>query len=191
MDITEQKSKPRFSIVMIAKQEAKTLPKCMASLKEFTDRGGEVILVDTGSTDGTADLARKLGCKVEEKGEAFITVIDEDLAQKINERFVVDGEKNLVEAGNRLFDFASARNYANSLASNNMICTLDADEAYTVFDIDAINKFVEDGFEQGEYQFIFAHDQYGNPAVQFIQSKMFDKRVVEWRGVVHEVLQNI
>lgn len=60
--IENKKSKPKFSIVMIAKQEARTLPKCMESLKEFRERGGEIVLVDTGSTDGTADIARSYGC---------------------------------------------------------------------------------------------------------------------------------
>ena len=177
---------PKFSIVIIAKNETKTLPKCIESLRDFTSRGGEIILCDTGSTDGTPELARSLGCKVTEVGEKFITTLDEETANKLNERFVVEGETSIVQAGNRLFDFAAARNYATSLASNDMVCTLDADEEYSVLNIDEINKFVEDGFEQGEYQFIYAHDWMGNPAVQFIQSKLFDRRVVKWCGVVHE-----
>lgn len=180
--------KPKFSIVCIAKNEAKTLPRMMASLKEFMDRGGEVVLVDTGSTDGTADLARSLGCTVTEVGEKFITIIDEETAKQINERFVVDGEQPIVEAGNRLFDFATARNFATSLAMNDMICTLDCDEAYTKFDIDKLNFLISTGWEQFEYQFVFAHDGFGRPMVQFVQSKFFDRRKMKWTGIVHEVL---
>ena len=180
--------KPKFSVVMIAKNEAKTLPKCMASLQEFRDRGGEVILVDTGSTDGTADIARSFGCKVEEVGEKFIQHIDEKLANDINEHFLVGDEPQILKAGNRLFNFAAARNYATSLSSNNMVCTLDCDEAYSKLDIDKINDLIDQGFGQFEYQFVFAHDHYGRPSIQFVQSKFFDKRYVEWRGVVHECL---
>ena len=181
-------NKPKFSIVLIAKNEAKTLPKCIASLKDFTDRGGEVILCDTGSTDGTANLARSLGCKVTEVGEKFIKVIDKDLAKKINERFIIGDEPAIVKEGNRLFDFAAARNYATSLATNDMICTLDADEAYSVLNIDKLNQLIDEGYEQFEYQFVFAHDGYGRPAIQFVQSKFFDKRKIQWTGIVHEVL---
>lgn len=183
-----EKQKPKFSIVLIAKNEAKTLPRSMASLQDFKERGGEIILVDTGSTDGTADIARSLGCTVTEVGEKFIKIIDKDLADKINERFIREGETQIVKEGNRLFDFGAARNYATSLASNDMVCTLDADEAYSVFDIDKINKLIDDGYEQFEYQFVFAHDHYGRPSIQFVQSKMFDRRKVSWSGVVHEVL---
>lgn len=183
-----QKEKPKFSVVCIAKNEAKTIPKMMASLKDFMDRGGEVVLCDTGSTDGTPEIARSLGCTVTEVGEKFIKVLDEETAHKLNERFVVDGEEPIVKVGNRLFDFASARNYATSLAVNDMICTLDCDEAYSVFDIDKLNSLIDEGYQQFEYQFVYAHDFRGRPAVQFVQSKFFDRRVVKWTGVVHEVL---
>jgi len=179
---------PKFSLVLIAKNETKTLPKAMKSLEEFTSRGGEVILLDTGSTDGTAELARSLGCTVTEVGEKFIKIIDKDLADNINEVFIRGGEAPIVKDGNRLFDFAAARNYATSLASNDMICSLDADEAYTNFDIDILNQLIEDGYEQFEYNFVFSHDSYGKPAIKFIQSKFFDRRKIQWTGVVHEVL---
>lgn len=181
-------NKPKFSIVLIAKNETRSLPKCIASLKDFTDRGGEVILCDTGSTDGTAEMARSLGCIVTEVGEKFITTIDEATATALNERFVVEGEEPLVKVGGRLFDFAAARNFATSLASNDMICTLDADEAYSVLDIDKINSLIDEGYDQFEYQFVFAHDGYGRPAIQFVQSKFFNRAKIKWTGIVHETL---
>jgi glycosyltransferase involved in cell wall biosynthesis len=182
---------PKFSIVMIAKNEAHTLPRCMDSLKEFRERGGEIILCDTGSTDSTAEIARSFGCKVTEVGEKFITIIDKKLSEEINERFVVDGEEPIVKKGNRLFDFGSARNYATSLATNDMICTLDVDEAYSMLNIDKLNELIDEGYGQFEYQFIFAHDSYGRPSIQFVQSKFFDRRKIQWSGIVHEVLGGV
>jgi len=38
----------RFSIVLISKNEEKTLPHLFKSIKEFKDKGGEVIVLDTG-----------------------------------------------------------------------------------------------------------------------------------------------
>lgn len=55
-----------ISVVIPALNEADRLPETVASL-EIADPEGlveEVILVDGGSTDGTVDLARKLGLRV-------------------------------------------------------------------------------------------------------------------------------
>ena len=183
-----QKAKPKFSVVCIQKNESKSLPKCATGLKDFLDRGGEWLIVDTGSTDGSAELARSLGATVHEVGEKFITTIDEDLAEKLNKRFVVEPEKPIVSPGNRLFDFASARNYATSLAQNDFVFTLDIDEVYTVFDIDKINQLIDGGYQSFVYNFVFAHDRMGKPAIAFQQSKAFDRRINKWCNMVHEVL---
>ncbi len=54
-----------LSCCMIVKNEVKVLEKCILSVKEklnnFCD---EIVIVDTGSTDGTRELALELGCKV-------------------------------------------------------------------------------------------------------------------------------
>jgi len=50
-----------ISACLIAKNETKLLPRCIKSLSGLVD---EIILVDTGSTDNTPQLARQLGCKV-------------------------------------------------------------------------------------------------------------------------------
>ncbi len=49
-----------ISVFIIAKNEEKTLPACLASLKGFAD---EVILVDGFSTDNTLKIAQEYGAK--------------------------------------------------------------------------------------------------------------------------------
>ena len=61
----------RFSFCLIAKNEGKTLPRLLKSLEAFKAAGGEVCLLDTGSTDDTVKIAREWGCVVEEAGELF------------------------------------------------------------------------------------------------------------------------
>jgi glycosyltransferase involved in cell wall biosynthesis len=51
---------PALSVIIITKNEAHNLADCLASVA-FAD---ERIVVDGGSTDGTADLARRLGASV-------------------------------------------------------------------------------------------------------------------------------
>lgn len=179
---------PKFSICIITKNGANTLPRLFKSLEEFKRRGGEVCILDTGSTDTTYQLCKGWGARVV-LDKQFTKTIHSEEAKKINKKYVFGGEPDIVEEGSKLFNFSAARNYISAMAKNDMICTLDDDEAYTTFDIDAINAKIEEGYEQFEYQFVFAHDSMGRPAIQFVQSKFFDRRKVQWEGVVHEVLQ--
>jgi len=47
---------PTISLCMIVKDEEKFMSKCLDSVKDHVD---EIVIVDTGSTDGTVDIARK------------------------------------------------------------------------------------------------------------------------------------
>ncbi len=53
----------KISLCMIVKNEEKFLPGCLASVKGLVD---ELIVVDTGSTDRTMDIAREYGAKIYE-----------------------------------------------------------------------------------------------------------------------------
>ena len=181
-------NKPKFSVAVIAKNEAKTLPRLVGSLKEFQERGGEIFVLDTGSTDDTVKVAESLGCKVEAVGDKFKITIDEELAKNINKKFIVEGEEAIVKADEFLFDFGSARNYAALLSDTNMVAMPDCDEVYTKMDIDKLDKAIEDGFEQFEYNFVFSHDIMGNPIIKFKHCKFYDRRKMKWNGIIHEIL---
>lgn len=49
------------SLCMIVKNEAENLPRCLTSVKPYVD---EMIVVDTGSTDNTVEIAQQYGAKV-------------------------------------------------------------------------------------------------------------------------------
>ena len=53
--------KPRLSVCMIVKNEERFLGQCLASVKEIAD---ELIVIDTGSTDRTVEIAREHGAQV-------------------------------------------------------------------------------------------------------------------------------
>ena len=178
-----------FEVCLIAKNEEKTLPRLLASLNAFKEQGGVVRLLDTGSTDNTAEIARNWGCKVEEVGDRFVVTIDEETAKKINEMFVEDNEPLVVRPGARLFDYSSARNYIASFAETDMIATPDCDEVYTTFDLEKIQKIIAEGADQLEYNFIFSHDQFGKPVIKFKHCKFYNRNKLKWVGIIHEVLQ--
>ncbi len=54
-------SRPLLSAAMIMRDEALTLPDCLSSLQDVAD---EVVIVDTGSVDGSVELARSFGARV-------------------------------------------------------------------------------------------------------------------------------
>lgn len=180
---------PKFSICIIARNEENTLPRMVESLAEFQKQGGEILVLDTGSTDKTAKIAKDLGCIVHEVGNKFLKTIDNKLAKQINEKFIVGTEQNIVESGDTLFDYSSARNYIADFASNDVIATPDADEIYTRLDLGKLNEAIMSNVDQLEYNFVFSHDQFGGEAIKFLHSKFYNRKKMHWVGIVHEVLQ--
>ena len=180
-----------FSIALIARNESKTLPRLMDSLKVFQEKGGEVLLLDTGSTDNTPDIARSLGCIVHEVGNKFRVTLDKETADEINKKFVVEDEPAVVKEGDSMFDYSSARNYIAQFAKNDMLATPDCDEIYTKLDLDKINEEIENGADQLEYQFVYAHDEAGNEMIKFLHCKFYNRKKLFWTGIIHEVLSAV
>lgn len=185
--------KPLFSIVLIARNESKTIPRMMESVREFQSRGGEILICDTGSTDNTIEVAKSLGCKVIEAGDQFVHYLTEQEVKDINERFIVENEMPAVKMGDKYFDFASARNYANSFAENDWICTVDCDEKLTKLDIDKINEIItnDPNLAHFEYNFVFSHKPDGGELIKFVQSKFFNKTKMCWKNIIHEMVYPI
>lgn len=57
----DEKHKPLISLCMIVRDEARFLPACLRSVRDAVD---EIVVVDTGSTDETPDIARRFGARV-------------------------------------------------------------------------------------------------------------------------------
>jgi glycosyltransferase involved in cell wall biosynthesis len=58
--VSPEKEKIPLSVAIIAKNEAQNLPACLESIR-FAE---QIVVVDSGSTDGTAEIAGNFGCQV-------------------------------------------------------------------------------------------------------------------------------
>lgn len=81
----------KLTVLIPAKNERRNLRPCVESIRAIAD---EVLVADSGSTDGTQDLARRLGCRVIERelvdfssfknwaipqaGHAWVLIVDAD-----------------------------------------------------------------------------------------------------------------
>ncbi len=60
-DASRSVERPRVSLTMIVKNEKATLGQCLASVRDLV---GEIIVVDTGSSDRTKEIAAQYGARV-------------------------------------------------------------------------------------------------------------------------------
>jgi glycosyltransferase involved in cell wall biosynthesis len=166
----------KFSIALISKNEEKTLPKLLESIKGVDD----IVLVDTGSTDKTIEIAKSFGVRVFEK--RFDIIITKELKEKI---FEITGRE--VNIGDKIFDFASARNWIAEKAKNDMIFSPDCDEVLE-WNLQEVEKFLDDNYGKVSYRYTFSFDQNGKPIIEFNNCKFYNRKRVNWQRTVHEVL---
>ena len=170
-----------FSIAIIARNGGKTLPTLFESLKHFIKAGGEVVLVDTGSTDNTREIAAAAGCKVFEK--RFDVLIDLDDVATINQRLCVNNDAPILKLGDTYFNFAAARNFAAAQCSNDYVLAVDCDCIVRSLNWEKLNTIIKtnaaDVYE-GDYDF------GGGLFLSCILA--YNRKVAKYTGVCHEVL---
>ena len=170
-----------FSVALIARNEEKTLPKLLSSLKGVKD----IVLVDTGSTDKTIEVAKSFGVKVYEK--KFNEIITKEKAKKINTFSRKNKENDIVNEKDICFNFAKARNWIAEKAENDFIFMPDCDEVveWNLKEVeDLLNKV-----DKLEYNFIYSFDKEGRPVIQFKHSKFYNRKKFKWVRNIHEVLK--
>jgi len=93
-------TRPRVSLSMIVKNEEANLPECLASLADLVD---EIVIVDTGSTDCTKEIARRFGAKVFDFAwvDSFAAARNESLAHVTGEWVLWLDADDRLDADNR------------------------------------------------------------------------------------------
>jgi len=176
---------PPFSIAVIARDEARALPRLLEALAPFVASGGDVVVVDTGSGDATAALARAAGCRVAEEGDRFASALDEASARAIEGRFARGGEGPVVAVGARVFRFAEARERASALARRDWVLQLDAGDELLAFDAAFLGARIR---ERAPRRLSYAL-RLGGATLRV--SRFCDRRRARWAGRAHEALRDI
>lgn len=172
--------KEDFSVVVIALQAEKTLPRLLKSLKGVN----EIIICDTGSSDRTCEIAESFGCKVIKVGAKFRLKPPERAVKEWEKKY---GYKPSFKQNKGYFHFAKARNYAAQFAKNDFLFTPDADEEVS-WDLEKVRALLPSN-DHLTYRFCFAWQPDGKCGLEFTHSKFYRKSKLFWRGWVHEVLQ--
>ena len=109
-------SPQKISLCMIVKNEEKFLPGCLESVKGLVD---EIIVVDTGSTDATMEIARRYGAKIYEHPwqNDFSLHRNQSIGYATGDWILIlDADEELVPAEHREIRAATARKDIDSIA---------------------------------------------------------------------------
>jgi len=144
-----------ISICIITKNECEKLEKCLKAARSLD---AEIVVVDTGSSDGTVAMAKKYTDSV-----YFFEWVD---------------------------DFAKAKNYAASMAKNDVIIAFDSDEYLdSELSQEALNRITSSYDKLGRIRLINKVQQGDiiNSSVEYL-NRIFNRRHFCFSGRIHEQL---
>lgn len=146
-----------ISAVLITKNEEKVIGRCLKSLTGLD----EVVILDTGSTDKTVEIANRVGARVTMR----------------------NGEI-------KPFHFAQARNEAMALATHDWIFSIDADECLKPGAIRKLRQAVQEAGETTAFVSTFVNNAGpgASKSVVIQKIKLFKASEWEWKYRVHEQL---
>src|SRR5581483_4492139 len=134
-------------------------------------------------------IANAAGCRTYKAGTRFDHTLNQTQADEINTRFCVEEDPPFASAGQRVFHFADARNYATTLASNDFVIHVAASDTFVRLDIDAINELIK---QERYSRFIYqAKIRFGRTKYQTGShdvSWFYDRRAFNWQGHIHETI---
>ncbi|WP_135554082.1 glycosyltransferase family 2 protein [Paenibacillus cymbidii] len=146
------------SLCMIVKNEEETLERCLSSVADLV---AEIVIVDTGSTDRTKEIAARF-------------------TDRIVDFQWVD-------------DFSRARNFAFSLATQDYLMWLDADDVLLPADREKLALLLAAmpaGTDVVSMHYHLAKDKYGNVTSSLRRNRIVRRSLgLTWVGSVHEYLQ--
>lgn len=92
-------AKPRLSVILITKNEENFLDQCLSSVKDIAD---QIVVVDTGSTDATVEIARRHDAEIHHFAwnDDFSAARNESLLHARGDWVLfIDADEELLELG--------------------------------------------------------------------------------------------
>lgn len=177
----------RLSLCLIVKDEEANLAQCLDSVRGHVD---EIIVVDTGSTDKTREVAVRFGANVHQYDhynhpESFFIDSEEECS-----KFQAPGPFTGDWA---LGDFAAARNESFKHATGDFIVWIDADDV--LIHGENLRKAVEEMERQVSgmsfLPYNYAQDHLGRVFYRQWRERIIRRGVAYWLNPVHEVLMPV
>lgn len=158
--------KAPVSVCLIVKNEELQLENCLKSVRDYVE---EIVIVDTGSTDKTPEIALKYA-----------------------DKFTVYQDCN--DETGKIISFAKARNFSFSLATQPWILWVDGDdevrnaeELYKL--IEDINKVRNNKPCYVAFPYEYSHDEHGHANLVHYRERLISPpSSFKWVNNVHEVL---
>lgn len=172
-----------LSVCMIVKNNEQTIEAVYNSFKGIAD---EWIVVDTGSTDKTVKIAKRLGAKVFTEGDRFTKKLDESQVEFFG-KYGVE-----VEVGEPIFDFGAARNFSFEKATKDYVMWIDSDDI--LVGSERLKKIMNSNLDKKEqlgisllYQ--YETDEKGNSVVEHWRERILPNNgTAKWNGIIHEII---
>lgn len=139
-----------ISVCIITKNEEQNLDRCLSCIKDYPF---EIVVVDTGSTDKTVEVAKKYTENI----------------------YHFDWIK----------DFAAARNFSISKASNDWILVLDADEFTYELDLEEIYRLIEQ-HPTGIGRLLRSSEDIAQTTSVDRVERLFNRNVYHYERPIHE-----
>ncbi len=146
-----------LSLCLIVKNEVDVLERCVCSVKEKMEQiVNDIVVVDTGSDDGTKELAEILGCNV----QRFAWCNDFSKARNYSLSFAKNDWVLVLDADEFVVD-----------------CDIKALEKFV---------FNNDGKTIGEISICNYGDLEGKSFTTGVIPRVFNRNTVEYKGIIHE-----
>jgi hypothetical protein len=169
-----------FSVVAVMRNEESRAATWVAPLLPFLAAGGDVVVLDTGSTDGTVKILESQGVRVVSVGNIF----RRSLSAKQGKNFNKWVGEDIIDVKDRraFFEFGPAHNAASAEARHRHVLHLDAGDAPIVFDVEGLRAMLE-----SDVLMDFRHEIGGPKEVQ-VATRLFDREKYQYAGRAHEYM---